>query len=168
MDSASPPANDVAASPTRTRPGIPTSVRRAIKTDEQCRYCGAMWASQIDHVIPVAQGGSSTAPNLAHACLRCNTEKSGRTPAQWKASRLSRGLSWPPPNCDAVLVEIMLPLSEHDFLLVHRATVAEYPPITAVVYEIHDRYYAETPALPETDRAELLAIATAYAAEIDV
>lgn len=168
MDSVSPRADDTAPGPSRSRPGISASVRRAIKTDEQCRYCGAMWASQIDHVIPVAQGGSSTVSNLAHACLRCNAEKSGRTPAQWKDSRLGRGLSWPPPNCDAVLVEIMLPLDELDFLLVHRASVAEYPPITAAVYEIHDRYYAETPAPPETDRAELLAIATAYVTEVDV
>lgn len=41
----------------------------------------------IDHVIPIARGGSNTAGNLCLACPRCNHSKSARLPSEW-AGRL--------------------------------------------------------------------------------
>ena len=43
-----------------------------------CRYCGAMAPDvkiQVDHVIPVALGGTDEASNLVAACRDCNTGK---------------------------------------------------------------------------------------------
>jgi hypothetical protein len=50
-----------------------------------CAYCGFPWVAplQIDHVIPLLQGGPHEAANIILACPDCNSEKSGRTPEQW-------------------------------------------------------------------------------------
>lgn len=45
----------------------------------KCRYCGATAATvllHIDHVVPVAEGGSSDPANLVTACVDCNGGKS--------------------------------------------------------------------------------------------
>ena len=45
----------------------------------RCRYCGAPGTAkqlEIDHVVPVAAGGSSDADNLVASCHRCNSGKS--------------------------------------------------------------------------------------------
>lgn len=47
-----------------------------------CRYCGAAapdTALTVDHVIPVALGGSDEPTNLAAACADCNSGKSSAT-----------------------------------------------------------------------------------------
>ena len=45
------------------------------KTNGRCSYCGAK-ATEIDHVIPRAQGGSNSVHNLTPACRSCNQKKS--------------------------------------------------------------------------------------------
>jgi 5-methylcytosine-specific restriction endonuclease McrA len=37
---------------------------------------------EIDHIIPVSQGGDSTLDNLVTACRRCNRKKAARTPEE--------------------------------------------------------------------------------------
>jgi 5-methylcytosine-specific restriction endonuclease McrA len=69
---------------------------RPIVLARPCAYCGGT-ADSVDHVMPVSRGGSCKMRNLAAACRRCNSEKGKRTPAEWKAWRLARGRSWPPP-----------------------------------------------------------------------
>lgn len=41
---------------------------------DPCVYCGAP-AESIDHIVPVARGGSGEWQNLAPACLSCNSSK---------------------------------------------------------------------------------------------
>ena len=46
-----------------------------------CRYCGARAPDvqlQIDHVAPVARGGSDDPDNLVACCQRCNAGKGDR------------------------------------------------------------------------------------------
>ena len=43
-----------------------------------CYYCGSDW-TQIDHVIPLARGGSDTLLNLVPSCARCNQRKGAKT-----------------------------------------------------------------------------------------
>jgi 5-methylcytosine-specific restriction endonuclease McrA len=49
-----------------------------------CRYCGARADTGaqlvVDHIIPVARGGSNDPANLITACQPCNAGKSDRTP----------------------------------------------------------------------------------------
>lgn len=50
-----------------------------------CRYCGAQSDKvrlEVDHVIPVCQGGTNDESNLITACHPCNAGKSGQTPIQ--------------------------------------------------------------------------------------
>ncbi len=52
-----------------------------------CQYCGdrrMMSGLTYDHVIPRAQGGTTTWTNIVTACSDCNTKKGGRTPVQAK------------------------------------------------------------------------------------
>ena len=90
------------------------SRRNVFKRDRfMCQYCGAQPGSEeltIDHVVPRAQGGTSTWANCVLACIDCNSRKADRTPEQarmplrstpvrpkWKPVYASRGIrieSW--------------------------------------------------------------------------
>lgn len=49
---------------------------------KSCHYCGVKTTTknrQLDHIIPVASGGTNDADNLVVACRTCNRKK-GKTP----------------------------------------------------------------------------------------
>ena len=48
------------------------------RSDGKCVYCGAM-ATEIDHIIPRAKGGTNSVYNLAASCRTCNQMKSNLT-----------------------------------------------------------------------------------------
>lgn len=55
------------------------------RDNHACRYCGRSAPEvklHIDHVIPVALGGSGEPANLATSCGDCNTGKSSSSPDQ--------------------------------------------------------------------------------------
>ena len=62
------------------------SRRNVFKRDRfTCQYCGVQPGSEeltIDHVVPRAQGGTSTWTNCVLACIECNARKADRTPEQ--------------------------------------------------------------------------------------
>jgi 5-methylcytosine-specific restriction endonuclease McrA len=72
-------------------------VRPIVLASGPCAYCGNPEPTTVDHVVPRCHGGSGKIWNLVPACMRCNTQKCGMAPEQWKAKRLAAGLSWPPP-----------------------------------------------------------------------
>ena len=76
---------------------IPERLRREI-LDASCAYCGGPFPTEVDHVIPIAQGGTSEPSNLAPSCEPCNREKLDFTPEEWRAWRESEGMPWPPPG----------------------------------------------------------------------
>jgi HNH endonuclease len=64
---------------------IPSSLRRLViqRADNRCEYCSLSQLGQaatfhIDHVIPVVADGSTTADNLALACISCSLYKGAR------------------------------------------------------------------------------------------
>jgi hypothetical protein len=64
---------------------IPASLRRFViqRADNRCEYCGISQIGQvatfhIDHVVPVVAGGTTTAENLALACVSCSLRKGAR------------------------------------------------------------------------------------------
>jgi 5-methylcytosine-specific restriction endonuclease McrA len=62
-----------------------------------CTYCWAPNALTVDHILPCDQGGDRwDLANLTRACRRCNSQKSNRTPEQWRAWCLASGRPWPP------------------------------------------------------------------------
>lgn len=51
----------------------------------ECHYCHGHFppdALTMDHLIPVARGGTSTKGNVVPACFACNQAKAARTPAE--------------------------------------------------------------------------------------
>lgn len=51
----------------------------------ECHYChGHFPPAQLtmDHLIPVARGGTSTKGNVVPACFACNQTKAAQTPAE--------------------------------------------------------------------------------------
>lgn len=62
---------------------IPPGIRAAVldRDGHRCYYCGSTYNLTIDHIIPVAKGGTSTIENLRTLCGRCNMAKgSGVSP----------------------------------------------------------------------------------------
>ena len=50
-----------------------------------CHYCGKKFPPKeltMDHVVPLARGGSSTQGNIVPACRECNRDKKLETPAE--------------------------------------------------------------------------------------
>ena len=52
-----------------------------------CSYCGTFCANdyQIDHIEPLAKGGTHTIDNFAISCKSCNTSKSSKQLLHWLA-----------------------------------------------------------------------------------
>lgn len=75
---------------------IPAPVRREVVATGQCAYCRRPVPPDlltVDHILPVALGGTRHRSNLAAACEECNADKSDRTPAEWFADVLRARLS---------------------------------------------------------------------------
>jgi 5-methylcytosine-specific restriction endonuclease McrA len=56
---------------------------RAKVYGEVCAYCGGKYET-IDHVIPLARGGSNWPANLRPACKRCNSSKGDKLLSEWR------------------------------------------------------------------------------------
>ncbi len=64
-------------------------IERANRLCEYCR-CSMDYSAQpfvIDHIVPIAQGGTTTMENLAFACGGCNGHKYTKTQATDPVSR---------------------------------------------------------------------------------
>lgn len=64
---------------------IPSSLRQLViqRADNRCEYCGISQVGQvatfhIDHVVPSVAGGTTSADNLALACVSCSLRKGAR------------------------------------------------------------------------------------------
>lgn len=74
--------------------GVPeASLRR--KLDDKCRYCEAALhgGGELDHLTPVARGGSGKRGNITLACRDCNRAKLAKTLDEFIAWRRQRGLA---------------------------------------------------------------------------
>ena len=49
-----------------------------------CAYCGET-AGTVDHVVPIALGGSNTDDNLVACCAFCNGSKGAKPLSEWRA-----------------------------------------------------------------------------------
>lgn len=60
------------------REPIPEEVKHEVwrRDAGKCAKCGSQENLEYDHIIPISQGGASTARNLQILCEKCNREKS--------------------------------------------------------------------------------------------
>ena len=63
---------------------INNAARRAATKKQASIYLGSSELIEIDHVIPLARGGSHSIGNLAPACRSCNRTKSDLFVMEWK------------------------------------------------------------------------------------
>lgn len=57
-----------------------------------CHYCGQKFTAKdltMDHLVPIARGGTSSKGNVVPACKKCNTEKKLATPVELALQNLS-------------------------------------------------------------------------------
>lgn len=56
------------------------SIRALIfgRDGHECRYCGSLSALTIDHITPIAKGGTNSTDNLQTLCRSCNARKKDR------------------------------------------------------------------------------------------
>lgn len=69
----------------RRRENTMKRVRIYIRDRYCCQYCGDHKPAKdltLDHILPRAQGGTTTPQNLVSACVKCNQRKGNRTPEQ--------------------------------------------------------------------------------------
>lgn len=77
------------------------------RDDYRCQYCGEqrpMGELTFDHVVPRAQGGTTTWTNIVTACTRCNARKGGRTPAQARMTLRKEPVQ--PRDVPAMVIEL--------------------------------------------------------------
>ncbi len=64
-----------------------------LRDGHRCQYCGKRFSTprlSLDHVLPKSRGGADTWENIVCACLKCNVDKGGRTPAEAGMKLLQR------------------------------------------------------------------------------
>lgn len=56
---------------------IPPEVRQYIlnRDNHKCQHCSSTQKLEIDHIIPLVQGGTNDLSNLQTLCLTCNRQK---------------------------------------------------------------------------------------------
>lgn len=57
------------------------------KWGNRCAYCGAVRPLTVDHVHPLARGGTNYITNILPACKPCNCAKKAKTLGEWKPER---------------------------------------------------------------------------------
>ena len=72
----------------KTRKQIPDLIRELIfqRSEHTCSYCGVDDQEEklvIDHIVPVAKGGSDSTENLTASCFMCNSRKGDMTLDEW-------------------------------------------------------------------------------------
>ncbi|MEU8158120.1 HNH endonuclease signature motif containing protein [Micromonospora sp. NPDC048986] len=94
----------------RRYPKVPLARRRKALAVRRCCYCGNVdgpfW---LEHKVPRSRGGTNDLANLDCTCAECNYEKGDQLIEEWQASRVARGLPWPPP-----VTEIDVEYSDED------------------------------------------------------
>lgn len=70
------------------------SRRNVFRRDRhRCQYCGRVFPERLlnlDHVVPISRGGTSTWDNVVCACIECNNRKGNRIPEEANMSPLRR------------------------------------------------------------------------------
>lgn len=64
-----------------------------LRDKNTCQYCYKRFPRSelnIDHVVPVSQGGDTSWRNLVCSCVPCNQKKGGRTPTQARMPLLKK------------------------------------------------------------------------------
>ena len=78
---------------------VPVSRRGVLRRDFfRCGYCQKS-ADTVDHVVPKSRGGKDSWENLVACCLKCNNQKSNKTPQEmgWELKvtpKMPSGLIW--------------------------------------------------------------------------
>lgn len=49
--------------------------RRLTETQGACYFCGSVERLEVEHIVPIAQGGGTTYENCVPACRDCNKER---------------------------------------------------------------------------------------------
>lgn len=83
------------AGPARPQEIAAQAVRLRGPLGNACRYCGEALhgGGEVDHLTPVARGGTSQISNLTLACTPCNRAKLAKTLDEFVAWRSERGLA---------------------------------------------------------------------------
>lgn len=64
-----------------------------LRDKSTCQYCGKKFSRSelnLDHVLPLSQGGKTTWDNVVCSCIACNHHKGGRTPVMAGLKLLSK------------------------------------------------------------------------------
>jgi 5-methylcytosine-specific restriction endonuclease McrA len=62
-----------------------------------CHYCGRKFAPReltMDHLFPLARGGTSSKGNVVPCCKECNTRKKTMLPLEWEEYLASLAPRW--------------------------------------------------------------------------
>lgn len=135
------------------------------RDNHACRYCGRSAPEvqlSVDHVIPVALGGSDEPSNLAASCRDCNGGKTSSSPDQSTVEDVSqRSIRWS-AAMEKAAQEMLRAYDEPERKAIHDAVLKAFPRyyydrIPAHYTEDIDRFIAA--GLPEETILEMAYLA---------
>jgi hypothetical protein len=108
----------------------PLSRRLLFARDKHvCGYCGGLFSDlllEMEHIVPVAQGGRTNWMNIITSCTDCNDYKGNRTPEQ--ADMPLRYLPYVPNRAEGLLMMNRNILADQQELLLSQAkNMVKYP-----------------------------------------
>mgnify|MGYP003322086410 CR=1 FL=1 len=58
-----------------------------LRGNGKCHYCGRRFSPKeltMDHIVPLARGGTSSKSNIVACCKECNSKKKYLLPIEWE------------------------------------------------------------------------------------
>ena len=80
----SPDRSDDASKPKRKPIKKSDLIAAMQRSDGRCVACGSKEDLEVDHIIPVAKGGTNDTENLQMLCKPCNMSKGAKSMEEWR------------------------------------------------------------------------------------
>jgi 5-methylcytosine-specific restriction endonuclease McrA len=89
--------------------GVQKIAKHLKRLENRCHWCGLSFNGEpwaVDHVVPIAAGGSNRVENIVKSCIRCNSRKAALPPDVWVEKMKRSGMITPDVRATAQMLDL--------------------------------------------------------------